>query len=97
MTKVFLPGTPVEQLPDWALARLGEHCFTEDAVNNEPVGDDTKPRGGGSGDGPPPQAGAGGGRDVWAAYAERHGVNVPEDYRRSQIIEACRNAGVPVE
>lgn len=95
ITKVFPPGTPVEQLPEWALSRLGDHCFTDSDA--EPPSGAVKPDGGGHTDGPPPQAGAGGGRDAWAAYAQRHGVDVPDDYRRSQIITACKQAGVPVE
>jgi hypothetical protein len=38
--------------------------------------------------GAPPRAGAGSGRDVWAAYAESRGVEVTEDMTRDEIIEA---------
>ncbi|MFA4080480.1 hypothetical protein ONA92_02040 [Mycobacteroides salmoniphilum] len=43
---------------------------------------------------PPPQAGAGSGRDAWAQYASAQGVTVLEEWRRDQIIDACRKAGV---
>jgi hypothetical protein len=36
----------------------------------------------------PPRAGAGSGRDVWAAYAESQGVEVTDDMTRDEIIAA---------
>lgn len=45
---------------------------------------------------PPPQAGVGSGRDAWADYASANGVAVQDDWKRDQIIEACRQAGVAV-
>ncbi|SHX31745.1 phage-like protein [Mycobacteroides abscessus subsp. bolletii] len=45
---------------------------------------------------PPPQAGTGSGRDAWAQYAIAKGVAVLEEWRRDQIIDACRQAGVAV-
>lgn len=43
-------------------------------------------------DQPPPRAGAGSGRDVWAAYAESKGVEVTDDMTRDEIIEAVEEA-----
>lgn len=45
---------------------------------------------------PPPHAGVGSGRDAWADYASAKGVAVQDDWKRDQIIEACRQAGVAV-
>lgn len=45
---------------------------------------------------PPPHAGVGSGRDAWADYANANGVAVQDDWKRDQIIEACREAGVAV-
>ncbi|RIR09373.1 hypothetical protein [Mycobacteroides abscessus] len=44
----------------------------------------------------PPHAGVGSGRDAWADYASASGVAVQDDWKRDQIIEACRQAGVAV-
>lgn len=44
----------------------------------------------------PPHAGVGSGRDAWADYASANGVAVQDDWKRDQIIEACRQAGVAV-
>lgn len=41
-----------------------------------------------AGDQAPPRAGAGSGRDVWAAYAESRGVEVSDDMTRDEIIAA---------
>lgn len=48
-------------------------------------------------DGPPPLAGKGSGKEAWAEYAERHGVGVDSEMTRDQIVDACRQADVPVE
>lgn len=44
----------------------------------------------------PPHAGVGSSRDAWADYASASGVAVKDDWKRDQIIEACRQAGVAV-
>jgi hypothetical protein len=44
------------------------------------------------GDQAPPRAGAGSGRDVWAAYAESQGVEVTDDMTRDEIIAAVEEA-----
>lgn len=78
-----LPG---EQFPAWA-------TITNPylAGGKEPDADPA------TGDSAPPQAGAGSGRDVWAAYAEQHGVKVEDGWKRDHIIAACEEAGAPVE
>lgn len=95
ITQSFLPGTSESEVPEWAAAKMGDHCWAD--TQAVPVVDDAKSVSGGGPDGPPPQAGPSGTRDLWAAYAQSKDVAVPDDYRRSQIIEACKNAGVSVE
>jgi hypothetical protein len=48
-------------------------------------------------DDPPPRAGKGSGTTVWADYARRHGVDVPDDADRGEIIDALDAAGVRTE
>jgi hypothetical protein len=43
----------------------------------------------------PPRAGAGSGRDAWAAYAASQKVPVGDSDSREQIIEALEAAGKP--
>ncbi|WP_329013209.1 hypothetical protein OG271_03985 [Micromonospora rifamycinica] len=49
------------------------------------------------GDGPPPRGGPGSDAEVWRAYADRKGVEVPADAKRPAIIAALDAAGVPTE
>ncbi|MGK9270491.1 hypothetical protein KXR83_05760 [Williamsia muralis] len=49
------------------------------------------------GDDIPPQNGPGATRQVWADYAEKHGVKIQADWKREAIIDAVEAAGVPVE
>lgn len=46
------------------------------------------------GSGEPPRAGAGSGREVWAKYAQDHGVHVDDEDKRDDIIQALAEAGV---
>lgn len=45
---------------------------------------------------PPPQGGPGASRKVWADWAADHKVAVEDDWKRDDIIAACKKAGVPV-
>lgn len=45
----------------------------------------------------PPRAGAGSGGGAWRAYAEDHGVAVPDDAGRDDVIAALDAAGVATE
>jgi len=45
----------------------------------------------------PAKAGAKGGRDKWAAYAESKGVVVEKDWGRDDIIEHLQSEGVAVD
>lgn len=47
--------------------------------------------------GPPPMVGTGSGTDAWAGYAASLGVDVAEDAKRGEIVDAIRTAGHPVE
>lgn len=44
---------------------------------------------------PPPRIGRGSSAAAWLAYAASHGVTVPEDATRTDIITACQQAGIP--
>jgi hypothetical protein len=61
---------------------LGEQATEPEVVEAEPV-PEPEPE-----DQAPPRAGAGSGRDVWAAYAESQGVEVTDDMTRDEIIAA---------
>jgi hypothetical protein len=45
-------------------------------------------------DGVPARAGKGSGRDVWAAFAAEHGVDVSDEDSRDDLIAKCEQAGV---
>lgn len=45
----------------------------------------------------PPKHGAGSGKDVWAAYAAEHRIEVPEGATREQIWQSLEQANVPTE
>ncbi|AXN51236.1 hypothetical protein DSM43518_04778 [Mycobacterium marinum] len=85
----FLPG---QRVPAWAAKQMGPHCFAKDQPDEE-VADFSR----GGGEGPPPRAGAGSGRGAWADYAAAHGIDVDEDWKRDQIIDACEDKGIAVE
>ncbi len=42
----------------------------------------------------PPRSGRGSGTDAWEAFANVHGVDLPPDADRSEIIAACERAGL---
>ncbi|WP_052336144.1 hypothetical protein [Mycobacterium canetti] len=90
----FLPGVDV---PAWAAKQMGDHCFAAHATQPQPHKEHHSAPSSGGGVGPPPRAGAGSGRDAWAAYAQANGVGVDDDWKRDQIISACEQAGVAVE
>ncbi|MCB1287417.1 MAG: hypothetical protein KDB47_06920 [Mycobacterium sp.] len=91
----FLPG---QEVPDWAAAQLGPHCFPPGqggagptpAAVPEPVGGDTAA-------GPPPRSGKGSSESAWRRYADEHGVDVTSLEGRDDIIAACQEAGIAVE
>jgi hypothetical protein len=74
---------PDDEVPGWA----------EKAITNPKAWADA-PAGPAMGDGEPPRAGRGSGRDAWAAYAANHGVDVPEDMTRDDIIAELERRGV---
>lgn len=74
--------------PDWAKDLLGAHLFEEPTASVAPPGGPSEV---------PPKAGAGSGAKVWKAYAETHGLTVPDGASREDIIEACEKAGVPTD
>lgn len=84
----LLPG---DDVPGWAVGRIGEHALATGEDDGVDEADDD------AHDAPPPKAGKGSGEDKWRAYAERHGVDVPEAEGRDDVIAALESAGVPVE
>lgn len=80
---VFGPG---DDVPDWAAKAITNPNAWEEA----PVGIPAARTAGGE----PPRAGKGSGRDAWAAYAAEHGVDVPEDASRDDIIAELEQRGV---
>lgn len=83
----LLPG---DDVPGWAVGRIGKHALASGDDVNADVSDD-------SSDAPPPKAGKGSGEDKWRAYADRHGVDVSGAEGRDDVIAALDQAGVPVE
>ena len=99
---VFGPG---DALPDWALARIGSHCFdggehprpelAEPVAHDAPKG--TQEPGKPADSEIPRKAGPGSSTDAWAAYAAKHGVAVDADPKRDEIIAALEAANIPTE
>lgn len=89
----FLPG---DDVPEWAAKQITNPLAwgTERAAvaaGSGGVGGEAQVD-----DGPPPQGGAGASRQRWADYAASNGVQVQDDWKREDIIDACEKAGVPV-
>lgn len=70
---------PDDDVPEWAAAKMGPHCFETDADAVEGV--------------EPPRAGKGSGRDAWAEFASTKGVDVEADASRDEIIAQLADAG----
>ena len=87
---------PGDDVPAWAKKLITNPRVWEggedDTADQPPAGGGT-----GGGDEPPPMSGAGAGRDDWAAYAEKQGVKVEEEWKRADIISALKNADKRVE
>lgn len=92
----FWPG---DDVPAWARKRITNPAVWDSPPAAESEEEPQKPQsdGGSSDDEIPPQSGAGSGRDAWAAYAAKKGVEVGEDEKRDAIIDKLTAAGVPVE
>lgn len=86
---VFGPGDPV---PAWAEKKITNPDVWDDGDNAQ---DDARVDETNAVE-VPPLTGTGSGRERWAQYAAAHGVQVPEDAKRDQIVEVLREAGVPV-
>jgi hypothetical protein len=98
-TRSFGPG---EDLPGWAAeqitnpdvwegelpAHLNEQGEPQERVATRPAGqaEARLPE--------PPRAGKGSGRDAWAVYASRHGVEVDEDASRDDIVNQLAERGL---
>lgn len=89
------------ELGDHVLANKSEDTKSSEAEEQLPGGDT------GSSDAPapslPPRGGAGSGADAWRAYgveaAKAQGleIDIPADATKTDIIDALKGAGIPVE
>lgn len=75
---------PDDDVPQWALAKMGEHCFVQDDESD--TDEDIE--------GEPPRSGKGSGAAAWAKFATANGVDVPEGASREEIIGLLTDAGV---
>lgn len=100
---------PSDDVPSWAVAKIGNPAAWEDgaglpAAPSSPAKAPTRTevqttpaaQAAEVADAPPPQRGPGSATAAWRAYAARKGVTVADDADRSDIIAACREAGVAV-
>lgn len=79
---------PDDDVPEWALSKMGAHCF-EDGVHPHDAKSDTRAAGQ-----EPSRNGKGSGIDAWVAFAEENGKTVTEGATRDQIIQGLIDAGV---
>ncbi|ORA25169.1 hypothetical protein [Mycobacterium aquaticum] len=91
---------PGDEPPAWARKKITnpnvwDTIPADDDASGERGGSEDNSSGGG--DEPPPLAGPGSGRDHWATYAAKHGVEVAKDDKRDEIVTKLRDAGVRVE
>lgn len=91
-TRAFEPG---QDLPDWAADQITNPDVWEGELPRhlQPEQDPSRPPGDIT-PAEPPRAGKGSGRDAWAAFAALHGVEVPEDASREDIVGALADRGV---
>ena len=89
----FSPGSDV---PQWARQAIDNPLAWDSAPDpgGESASENTDKAD--SSEGPPPQSGPGASRKVWADWAAKHKVTVESDWKRDDIIDACKAAGVPV-
>jgi hypothetical protein len=98
-SRAFGPG---EDLPEWAASQItnpdvweGELPAHLDEEGNPQERVATRTDGEAEARLPePPRAGKGSGRDAWAAYASRRGVEVPDDASRDDIVNALTERGM---
>jgi hypothetical protein len=95
--RAFGPG---EDLPDWAAgqirnpdvwegelpAHLDEAGGVREQIAVQVEAQPEMPE--------PPRSGTGSGRDAWAAYATRYGVDVPDGASRNDIVNALAARGL---
>jgi hypothetical protein len=85
-------GPESEDIPDWAMEQMGDHCFED--VPGQPDPDaqlaEQSQAAAANEDGPggePPRAGRGSGLEAWTDYAVGLGIDVPDDASRDDVIE----------
>lgn len=70
----------------WDTAQPVSHADGDDAAADEAPATPT--------DAMPPKSGKGSGVEAWRAYADAHGVTLPEDATKKNIIAAVESAAV---
>jgi hypothetical protein len=85
-------GPESENIPDWALEQMGDHCFEEVPTPTDPEAQlaEQSQAAAANEDGPggePPRAGRGSGVEAWTEYAVGLGIDVPEGASRDEVIE----------
>lgn len=91
---VFGPG---DDVPAWAAKKItNPHVWAGGDGQTDTADSDADTSGGGE-VAVPPMTGTGSGKEAWARYAAARGVSVPDGARRDDIVQALRDAGVPVE
>lgn len=86
---------PSDQVPEWALRKMGTHCFEdgEHPLAGAPEPDIEPP----APPAVPAKAGPNSSKDAWAAYAQALEVDITACGTRDAIIAAVADAGHPVE
>ena len=97
---------PNDRLPDWAVQAIsnpaawvgdvwpGQEAADQAERDAEEAARRSAAGGQGGDEEPPPRNGSGSGVDAWADYSRRHGVEVPAEAKREDIIAALDTAGV---
>lgn len=84
---------PSDSVPSWARTKITNPDVWDAPVEGSASEHTDKAD---SSEEPPPQGGPGASRKVWADWAAKHNVAVESAWKRDDIIDACKAAGVPV-
>jgi hypothetical protein len=87
---------PGDDVPGWAKKQITNPRVWDDFDPDAERAEQPAVGTGGGGDEPPPLGGPGSGRDLWAAYAAGK-VEVADDWKRDDIVDALKAKGFRVE
>jgi hypothetical protein len=88
---------PDDDIPADVAKKIGDHAWIDDDQDDQAEAGDDSGQPDGGGPTPPPLGGAGSGADAWIGYARELGVDVDDDAKRDDVVDAIREAGHPVE